>query len=154
MGIRETRDPGTGQPVIPEFRATGVDGITMLAFEPDAWPPRPGNAMATRMRVIHKISGIGRDVEVTDLPRLADWFADGMREFEIRGERSVATLEWSGGYVQVHVWQNADGRSHRYIRGRKTWLTTVDPWTVRRISQFLAGLRRTGWTHWNAQQGT
>lgn len=147
MGIIETWDPGTGEPVVPLFQASGVDGITALTFEPDTWPRREGdNDRATIMRVVHSVSGASRQITIPGMSNLYEWFETGLRDFNIDNDGSFAHLEWSAGYVEVRVSQHRAGFNRNFR-------TTVDPWTIKRISQFLLGIRRHGWTEWNTRRG-
>lgn len=131
-------------PSIPDFTVKGVDGITALSFEPAAWPGNGGSG--TILRVIHLTSGVGRLVTIGNIDMVADWFANGSRELSIYDTRRTADLEWSGGYVQVHVWQNADGRPQfRGGRFNHAFMTTLDPKAVRQVADFLDQIRRSGW---------
>lgn len=138
------RPPTDPVPAIPDFTVKGVDGITALSFEPAAWPGDGGSG--TIMRVIHLTSGVGRLVVIGNIDRVADWFRNGSRELSVYDARRTADMDWSGGYVQVHVWQNADGRPH--YRGRRfnhAFMTTIDPKAVRQVADFLDHIRRSGW---------
>lgn len=148
MGIIETWDPGRtpGEtPVIPSFQASGVDGITALVFEPAAWPfPDEISDRETLMRVVHLVSGTARYITVPRFSNLYEWFETGLRDLNIDNEGAFAHLEWSLGYVEIRIRQARRNREYR---------TTVDPWTIKRVSQFLLGIRRHGWTEWNTRQG-
>ncbi len=154
MKIKEIRDPGNGDPVIPSFGVPGVDGITRLEFEPQRWPPQPADDdTATIMRVVHLTSHQGRHVGIDDLTGLLRWFERGPRQYEVNDVHSTGIMYYTGmGYADVHLWRHnyepaAEGR-----RGHQTWRMSLDPSGLIAASTFLTRLRRTGWTRWNANE--
>jgi hypothetical protein len=151
--VEITRDPGTGEPVMPEFRVRGVDGITALSFEPERWPCRTtDDHTATVMRVIHLTSGQARHVAVDDLSGLATWFERGPRQYEVNDVHSTGVLYYTGmGCADVHLWRhNYEPAAHGH-RFHRTWRMTLDPEAMIEVSKFLARLRLTGWKDWNRE---
>ena len=127
---------------IPEFRITGLDGITELVIEPMMWPEPPVHYRQIVIRVIHKTTGYYRLVVagLNDLyTALEEWPAGhGYDISDTFGRRGEVMREVSG-HVDIRAWK--PGRDRLTTRFRMT----LEPEAVDRVVNFLDVVRRNGW---------
>lgn len=125
---------------IPEFRITGLDGISELVIEPMVWPEPRDHRRTIVLRVIHKTTGYYRLV-TADLMEVVEWLTSrpsNFREiFDSFGRRGA--LQESVDHVEISAWKPG------LDRGTRRFTVTLDPEASDRLWRFLALVRRDGW---------